>query len=154
MNIIIISQKRDLSSFSPWNSIFFNRSLDGSNRNTQITTIDSWFRNIEYEDIWRGHWGATHIILRSEKIYRPKLKFFSRIKIVSDALHIQRRIVVRIDLVLCLTEVTYPQRASRYESNKRVDVSSALSASNNWICAERHRGHRLIILKEIKKSLT
>lgn len=153
MNIIIISQKRDLSSITSRNSIFFNRSLDCSTHDCKVSTINCWLWNVKDEDIRRCHWRSAHVILSCKEINWTILQLFSRIKIVSNSLNTQRRVIVWVYSVLSMTKVADPELASTNESYEGVYIGSTVLASNYWIWAKGNRGHRLVILKEINNDL-
>ena len=153
MNIIIVSQKRDLSSITSWNSILFNCSLNRSTHNSKVSTINCWLWNVKDEHIRRSHWRSAHVILCCKEINWTILKLFSRFKIVSNSLNTQRRVIVWVYSVLSMTKVTNPKLTSANESYKWIYIGSTVLASDYWIWAKGNRGHWLVILKEINNDL-
>jgi len=148
MNIFIKCNKSYLSPLSSRNFIFLNCPMYCSSNNLEITAFNCGSGNVKYKNICRSHRWSIHIVLRCKKFNRSVLKLFSLIKIISDSLKTQRRIIVVINIVWGMAEVTNPSGSTICKSNKRIYICSAVFTSYNRILPKWNSGHWLIILSD------
>lgn len=148
MHILIKSQKRYLSSFSSWNLIFLDSSWNSSSCNLQIPAIYCCSRYIEDEYESWGHWRSVHIVLWGQKVYWSILEFFPLVNIVPHSLQSKRGVIIVVNIVWALAKVANPSCSTICESNKWIDIGSAIFASDYWILTKWNRRYWLIILKD------